>query len=226
MIFAIYGLDSSNNCGSSANLDLVRYIWQNFERFNFIKYAMVLVRPDPSFPVRLLCLRYYRAQSDWWRDNVDCIRCLREYQDDLRPMTGCKLPDDCDCRICTRQPPSLLSLASNTLFNLVLDIDRFVLSNDTTYEQYVHVATSGRVPLHKLIPPEYPVIRIAFRADAFTYKLHHDCPGRGSWVTEMGRYFPCHVEAVRSLIHLPTMFWCRNCAKGLFFSTKCSTHNN
>jgi hypothetical protein len=103
---------------------------------------LTLLQPDHSLPVELLFLRCYRARSDGWRDNVHCIRCLRMYRNNLRPMTVCRLLVNCDCCICTRQPPSLLSLASNTLFYSVLDIKRFVLSSDTTYEVYAHVHTT------------------------------------------------------------------------------------
>jgi hypothetical protein len=44
MRFVIYGIDNSGNCNTYSNLDFVTFIWQNFERFDFLKYALTHVR--------------------------------------------------------------------------------------------------------------------------------------------------------------------------------------
>jgi len=33
MLFAFYGIDTTDNCDPSSNLDFVQFIWQNYERF-------------------------------------------------------------------------------------------------------------------------------------------------------------------------------------------------
>ena len=124
MTFAIYGIDTDNNCDPSSNLDFVQFIWLHYERFNFAKYCLTLVRRDyPSLP-ELLCLKYYRAESDGWRDLVHCGSCVARLQNRLRPVTGCRRPHNCNCTICRREPP-LLALASNTLFRLILELGQF-----------------------------------------------------------------------------------------------------
>jgi hypothetical protein len=39
MSFAFCMVDSTTNCDTSSNLDFVRFIWQNYERFKFVKYS-------------------------------------------------------------------------------------------------------------------------------------------------------------------------------------------
>jgi len=75
----------------------------------------------------------------------------------------------------------------------VLELDQFVLSSETTYSQYVQAVSSSRVPTRRLLPPNFPVIRLRFRCDVF-YKLHHHCPGDGSWEVEMKRTFRSDIE--------------------------------
>jgi hypothetical protein len=59
MSFVSYMIDNTTNCDTSSNLDFVRFIWQNYERFNFVKYSLIIFRRDfPSLP-ELLCLKYY-----------------------------------------------------------------------------------------------------------------------------------------------------------------------
>jgi len=224
MSFVFYGIDTTDNCDPSSNLDFVQFIWQNYERFNFAKYSLTLVRRDyPSLP-ELLCLKYYRAESDGWRDTIYCGSCVTRLQNRLRPMTRCLRPDDCSCIICRRHPPSLLASASNTLFQLVLELDRFALTNETTYGQYVIAVRSRKVPPRRLLPPDFPLVRLRFRADAFSHKLHHHCPGKGTWEVEMKRTFETEIEAIISLTFLEKLFWCRHCRKGLFSTVGCLQH--
>jgi hypothetical protein len=56
MSFIIYMVDTTTNSDTSTNLEFVRFIWQNYEQFNFGKYSLTFVRRDyPSLP-ELLCL--------------------------------------------------------------------------------------------------------------------------------------------------------------------------
>jgi len=43
MKFIIYGIDTSANCDTYSNLDFFTFIWQNFDRFNFVRYALTHV---------------------------------------------------------------------------------------------------------------------------------------------------------------------------------------
>ena len=44
--FTIYGIDTSANCDTYSSLDFVSFIWQNYDRFNFVRYALAHVRQD------------------------------------------------------------------------------------------------------------------------------------------------------------------------------------
>jgi len=128
-------------------------------------------------------------------------------------MTGCLCPNDCSCTICRRQPPSLLASASNTLFQLVHELDRIALTNETTYGQYVIAVRSRRLPPRRLLPPDFPSVRLCFRSDAFSHKLHHHCLGKGTWEVDMKQTFESEIEAIISLVKLETLFGCRHCKK-------------
>jgi len=81
-------------------------------------------------------------------------------------------------------------------FQLVLGLDRFVLTNETT------VCSSGRfaqVTTRRLLPPNFTVVRLRFRCDVFAHKLHHHCHGDGTWEVEMKRTFGSDTETIRSL---------------------------
>jgi hypothetical protein len=56
MMFVIYVIDNYGNCDTYSNLDFVTFIWQNFERFDFIKYALTHVRRDYLSLPELICL--------------------------------------------------------------------------------------------------------------------------------------------------------------------------
>ena len=222
MTIIFYGIDTTPACEPSSNLDFVHFIWTYYERYHFAKYCLTLVNRDyPSLP-ELVCLKYYRAESCGWRDFSLCVDCVNGLQTRLRPFTGCVHPDEaCSCSVCLRQPPSLLSPDSNMLFNVILDLENFTLTSETTYQQYAVATKSNKVPHQQLLPPDYPDVLVRFRCDVFARKLHHHCPGNGTWEVEMKRTFHSHADAIGSLSTLQTLFWCTHCNKGLFFSPDC-----
>jgi len=168
------------------------------------------------------CLKYYTAESAGWRNDILCGTCITRFQSRFRHLTSCLSTRDCRCTVCACQPPSLLSLASNTLFRLVLEVGRFVLTRETTYDQYVLAVRSNRVPTQQLLPPDFPDIRLHFRCNVFAYKLHHNCPGNGTWKAQMEYTFGSESEAIRSLVGLENAYWCRHCKRRLFFYSECS----
>ena len=84
-----------------------------------------------------MCLKYYRAASDEWKDAANCDTCVEQYQTTVGTQRGCSLSEFCLCTICLRQLPSLLGSALNIYTKFVHYIVRFELTPDTTYEQYV-----------------------------------------------------------------------------------------
>ena len=53
----------------------------------------------------------------------------------------------------------------------------------------------------QLLPPNFPFIRLSFRCDAFSRKLHRHC-GNGTWEVEMKRTFESEDNAIVCLVAL------------------------
>ena len=102
-------------------------------------------------------LKYYRAESDAWKDTVNCEDCVEHHKAVVEPFHSCDLSTDCTCKICVRQPPTLADSASHVLFNYTLHLDSFKLTIEKTYSQYVFAVRSNRVPQDSLLPPETPL---------------------------------------------------------------------
>jgi hypothetical protein len=136
-------------------MDFVHFMWQNFEHLSVKKYAITLLLPDDTPEPRLLCLSYYRAASDGWRDNGNCEVCVLEYQQTIRLYSGCRQPNDCSCHIFRRQPLTMQDFASQSVFHLI-NIDWFELTADKTHRQYVQAVLSCRAKLENLLPPQFP----------------------------------------------------------------------
>ena len=122
-------------------------------------------------------------------------------------------------------PPCLIPL--DTFFSTTLYTLKFFfeLTVDVTYQQYVYAARSGRVLTRKLLPPEYLIIRLWFRYQHdFHHKLHHSCPGIGSWHGELGCKYDFTDEIISDLINQKDQFWCQHCEWGLFFPKTCKKH--
>jgi len=84
---------------------------------------------------------------------TEIVTCVEDYQQSLKALSVCHLPDVCYCIICRLQPPSLRDLASHVVF---INVEHFELTVDTTFHQYVYAVKSKRVNFQKLLPPEYP----------------------------------------------------------------------
>jgi hypothetical protein len=180
-----FGVDASRICGPRSNVNFVHFIRDNFERFYFMKYSLVVVpSPSSSLPPegRWVCLKYYRASSEGWKDCSQCASCVAECCDLLRPYTSCTRPAACSCNICRRQPPTLLSMAVRVAINHVIAPNQlFELTHDTTYQEYSYAVRSNRVTDRwRLTPPEFPVLEVAFRFHRLPRRFHEHCPGTGA----------------------------------------------
>jgi hypothetical protein len=68
--------------------------------------------------------------------------------------------ENCRCRVCLRQPPSLKGTALNFIINFFFHLRSFQLTADINYQQYVFAANRTslrywglpRVPYHRLVP--------------------------------------------------------------------------
>jgi len=119
---SIVGIDISEHCGPQSNIDLVYFVWENFLRFSYKKYALALTPRDSEILPDLLFLKHYRTESDGWKDSGKCPNFIGRNQEILLPFHECDLSDSCTCRICTRHPPSLADSARHVLLNYSLQI--------------------------------------------------------------------------------------------------------
>jgi len=179
---AVYGIDTTEHCGPLSNIDLVHFVWEHFFRFSYKKRVLALPPRGAAKLPKLMFLKYYRAESEAWKDTVNCDNCVEHHKAIVEPFHSCDLLPECTCKICTRQPPTLADSARHVLFNYTLYIDRFKLTIGETYSQYVYAVRSNRVPLDNLLPPETPTIPLWYLYDVNSpYKHYHDCPGARSW---------------------------------------------
>jgi hypothetical protein len=169
----------------------------------------------------LFGLKYYRAISDGSKDGSNCITGLEDYRQSVRNDVGCFLRRTCRCNVCLRQPPKLFDMAHHVYSKMVYNLDRFVLTPDTTYAHYVYAAHSTLVGYSQLLPSTYPNITLHCRFEKLTHRLHSQCPGRGSWNGCLYRTFSCVGDALSALYRDENIYWCRYCRKGLFFPLAC-----
>jgi hypothetical protein len=237
MRFFVFGIDVSARCGPLANVNLVYFVWDNYERMSTKQYAITLVPADTdtfSTPPGLvnaaslvtptmICLKHYRAGSDGWRDGSNCDTCVESYRSRVESRCGCSRAEDCACRICLRQPPSLFSTALDVYTRLVHHLPDYELTSNTTYEQYIHAVESEQTSIDLLLPPEFPEVRIWFRfaTPDFDIRFHRDCPGDGEWNSETCRTFTDVFDAVDDLVNEESTYWCHFCHRGLFFPNAC-----
>jgi hypothetical protein len=231
-----HAVDCAVYCGVDSSLDLLHFIWTNYyDRFSIVKYAICVAFLQPytqPTTITALYLQHYRAQSEGVRDALGCILCTRTARRLLRPIAGCSRPhSQCFCTVCTSNPPSLFNLASNTLFTLVVHIDRFELTAETTYYPYVCAVRSGRVKAFRLVPFSYPNVGIMYKSDHLSLtRIHHNCymEGEGQssalWHGAMVRRYTSKRALIRNLVRLRRTFWCAICTKGLFTKRQCGLH--
>ena len=153
----VYPVYSSRGGGRLSNLNLVHYFWDNCTVLSCRKYSMVILAMETPNHSRPFFLKHYRAESDGWTSRLFCDSCAtystRRVQNYI---SGCTKTYDCKCNVCLRQPPTLKNLASHSVFNILFDSDRFVLSSTTTYEEYKFVVNSKKVSNSRLLPQNFP----------------------------------------------------------------------
>ena len=64
-------------------------------------------------------------------------KCINNHQVMMLPFQKCDISLSCECKMCTREPPSLADSARHVLFNCTLQLERFHLEGDIPYDLYV-----------------------------------------------------------------------------------------
>ena len=66
----ISGIDTDVLCGPLSNVDLVHFVWENFIRFCYKRYALALPQEGArSLIPHLTSVKHYRVESDGWKDS-------------------------------------------------------------------------------------------------------------------------------------------------------------
>jgi hypothetical protein len=171
--FFIIGVDVPAPTGVLCNVDFIHFVWNNFEFISHKRFALTLIPSGyTEGKPMLLGLKYYRAICDGWKDGSNCITCMEDYRQRVRDDVCCLLHRTCRCNVCLRQPPKLFDLAQHVYSKMVYNLDRFMLTPDTTYGQYVYAALSILVRYTQLLPPTYPNITLHCRLETLTHRLH------------------------------------------------------
>ena len=74
---SILGIDTDTLCGPLWNVDVVHFVWDNFIRFIYKRYALALAPHSTASPLpELLFVKHYRVESDGWKDGRKCDDCV------------------------------------------------------------------------------------------------------------------------------------------------------
>jgi len=130
----------------------------------------------PFVSPTVLYLRHHRATSGGWTQSSLCTPCFLNYMPvlgDFIPM--CTYSSSCRFQVCLRQPPSLRSLASYSVFHITNNLSEFTVSSKTLYQHYVRAVESNIVPIDRLIPDSLPHLRCTFARgkDSRSVKRYH-----------------------------------------------------
>ena len=140
-------VDAAVDCSSRVSLNFVEFIWGNIKTFAFIKYAIIFI---PLETPKILFLRHYRAASDVWRTYNLCAACCGDSTPSIQqlvnkctfPHSYSTYPNSCKLNLCLRQQPTLLHLASHSVFHLTFNLSDFHLTARTLYHHYLYTINS------------------------------------------------------------------------------------
>jgi hypothetical protein len=115
-----------------SKLNLVHYFWDECALVPLTRYAVVLLVID--IPVStIVFLKHHRITSDGWTSRLVCPACMLRAKPGIqRNVVGCNKTSACTCLMCLKQPPTLKSLASHSVFRVLFNSSTFVLSAATT----------------------------------------------------------------------------------------------
>ena len=218
-------VESVEPCGPRSSLDFVHFVWSTFAYY-CTNYAMVVL-PSQTFGNKLIYIRHYKAevQGDESRCCSDCLLYIPEprYTYDIE----CRKPEKCTCTLCLKQPISLKSAASEIVFRLVYNLDKFCFDQDTTYQQYIFAVRYGvSLSIEQLIPftlfPYVLTFRFVFYDDASQRQYHEHCASGVNvrsgtrWMNSLRYQFEQPTDFVGCVAQLKSIFWCAHCEKALF----------
>jgi hypothetical protein len=120
------------------------------------KYAIVSV-PGKVNP-NILYLKDFRAEIDGWTSKLVCVRCMSYHTEQLQKYTSkCDMSEKYRCNVCLRQTPSLKGTALNFIVKFFFDLQRFELTANTNFQQYIFATNYISLPYWMAgVEGEYP----------------------------------------------------------------------
>ena len=139
---------------------------------------------------------------------------------------ACTDSSSCRCHGCLRQPSSLRSLASYTVFHISNNLSEFALSSKTVYQHYVRAVESNIVPVGRLIPDAFRHLRYTFARTKgrSIVQLFHKAfvdPSQFPLYTHTGEYCASKDEIIARFCTDKNEWWCDKCYKPLFATADC-----
>jgi hypothetical protein len=192
----------------------------------FRRHALTFLRTPGNTNSRLLCLRHYRVASEGWTFNSRCGPCSAVFQEECSHLVCCVAPQEpCSCNVCKRQPPTLLDMASRTVFTMTRNVDRLTFTRDVTHSEFVHAVNSERASVDRGRPPDYPDITVRYTYHTGSgFPFHPYCNHSLPWHVSATRTFGSPEEAISELYLHKDLYWCAGCARPLFFRNPCEIH--
>jgi hypothetical protein len=167
----------------------------------FRRHALTFLPTPGDTNSRLLCLRHYRVSSEGCTFTSRCGPCSAAFQEGCRHLVGNVAPEEpCSCNVCKRQPPTLLDMASRTVFTVTRNVDRFRLTRNVTHSEFVHSVNSGWASVDRGLPPDYPDITVRYRYHTGSgFPFHPYCNPSLDWHVSATRTFGSPEEAISEL---------------------------
>jgi len=116
IILRIACVESVNPCGPRSNMDLIYHVWTTFEYY-CCNYAIVVL-PSQNFGDKIVYVRHYQAEigGETTRRCGRCLCMINTTHPDYN--FGFRRPEKCASLLCCKQPLSLKSAASDTVFGM------------------------------------------------------------------------------------------------------------
>jgi hypothetical protein len=220
---AIYPINCSKVTIYS-KLNLVHYFWEECELIPLTRYSVVLLVID--IPVStIFFLKHHRIESDGWTSRLVCSACILRTKRRMQGyVVGCDTTAACKCLMCLKQPATLKSIASHSVFRVLFNSESFVLSASTTYEEYKFMANSAKISHRRLFPMKsFPKLEYAYsyNLQSPTCRYHLECCLENIaqfWYTGTDVKFTSLDGAIKPIIEDKYLYWCNQCDRSLFMA--------
>jgi hypothetical protein len=205
-----------------SNLNLVNYFWENCELVPCRRYSIVLLLIDVPIS-NIYFLKHHMIERVGWTSRLICTSfVLKTKRGMQRYVVGCDKTEACKCVMCLRQPATLKSIASHSVFRVLFNSASFALSVETSYEEYKFMANSAKISPRRLFPEKaLPTLdySYSYHPQFPPYRYHMECCfGNAAqfWHTRCSVKFNSLDGAIKSIVENKHLYWSSQCDRPLF----------